>query len=147
VDDLNQVSESNESNNTLLASNTLTVTNSQADLVVTGVSIPSSATVGGQVSLSVTIKNQGSAAAGAFRLSFYLSTGSTITTSSTNIAYCTFTSLAAGATSTCAGTVPLPASLGAGTYHGGAIVDDLNQVSESNESNNTLLAPNTLTVK
>ncbi|MGA2606382.1 MAG: CARDB domain-containing protein [Terriglobia bacterium] len=146
VDDLNQVSESNESNNTLLASNTLTVSSSQADLLVTSVSIPSSATVGGQVSLSATIKNQGSAAAGAFRLGFYLSTGSTITTSSTLIAYCTYTSLAAGATNTCAGTVTLPSSVGAGTYHGGAIVDDLNQVSESNESNNTLLASNTLTV-
>ena len=148
VDYLNQVSESNESNNTLLASNTLTVTSVQKpDLVVTSVSIPTGATVGGQVSISATAKNQGNAAAGAFRLGFYLSTGSTISTSSTLFATCSITSLAVGATTTCAGTVNLPSSVGAGTYHGGAIVDDLNQVSESNESNNTVVASNTLTVK
>src|ERR1019366_1746687 len=105
-------------------------------LLVTSVSIPSSATVGGQVSISATIKNQGTAVAGAFRLGFYLSTGSNITPSSTLIAYCSYTFLAAGATNTCSGTLALSGSLGAGTYHGGVIVDDLNQVSESNESNN-----------
>jgi len=121
-------------------------TASLPDLTVTAVTIPSSATVGGTVALSATILNQGNAAAGAFSLGFYLSPSSSITTSSTYIAVCSFTGLAASASSGCSGSVPLPSSLGAGTYYGGAIVDNQSQVKESNEGNNTLLASNTLII-
>jgi len=135
-------------NGSLAALNALTTRGSSAlpDLTVTAVTIPSSLSVGGTGTFSATIQNQGNAAAGAFELGFYLSPSSSITTSSTPIGYCTNPGLATSTSWICAGPIAIPSSLGAGTYYGGAIVDNLNQVNESSENNNTLVASNTLTI-
>ena len=100
-------------------------------------------TVGSSATFSAVVLNQGNAAAGAFRVSFYLASSTNIA-GGTNIGSCTISSLAAGASENCSG--PLTVSLAAGTYYGGAIADDQSQVAESNESNNTLVASNTLTL-
>ena len=146
VDDQGQVAESNESNNTLLASNTTSVASAvqKADLIVTSVSIPSSVTSGSSGTFSASIKNQGTAAAGAFRLGYYLSTDSNVTTADALVGICNFTALAAGATNSCTGAVPVSVSVG--TYYFGVIVDDLSQVAESNESNNAALGSGTVVV-
>jgi murein DD-endopeptidase MepM/ murein hydrolase activator NlpD len=111
----------------------------QPDLIVTALTAPTTGSIGGQITVSVTVANQGSASAGAFRLGFYFSTDSTITTGDTFTGwYCDFPSgLAAGDSTTCGGPVGVPTSLSPGTYYFGAIADDLGAVAESNETNNT----------
>jgi subtilase family serine protease len=109
-----------------------------ADLIVTALTAPSSGTVGGTLQTSMTISNQGNAAAGPFRVGFYLSTDATITTSDTfTQSICNYPSgLAAGASNTCQGGVAVPTNLTAGTYFLGAIADDQAAVGETNENNN-----------
>lgn len=119
----------------------LTQVGGQPDLVVTSLSGPSTGTIGGQITVSVTVANQGSTDAGAFRLGFYFSTDSTITTGHTYSGwYCNFPGLAAGTTDLCSGPIGVPLSLTPGTYYLGAIADDLGQVAESNENNNARVA-------
>ena len=114
------------------------VTTAGADLVLNSLSGSSTVPVGGQISLAAEVKNQGSGNAGPFRLGFYLSADANITTSDTLIAICDYSSgMAAGLSSTCSGSVALPATLPPATYVLGAIVDDQGKVAESNESNNT----------
>jgi hypothetical protein len=136
ADALAAVSESNEGNN--VASVALTVTSGLPDLVVTSLTAPTTATIGGTISISVSVLNQGSASAGPFYLGFYFSTDSTITASDTYSGWsCYFSSgVVTGATSTCSGSIGVPSSLAPGTYYLGAIADFLGQVAESNENNN-----------
>ena len=118
------------------------------DLTVTAVSIPSSLPVGGSGQFSATIKNQGIANAGTFSLGFYISKTDSITASSVLIGACTYSSgLPTGDSSTCAGPLALPAGLEPGTYYGGAFVDYLDKVKESNKSDNTRMASHTLTIQ
>ncbi|MDP4028816.1 MAG: choice-of-anchor D domain-containing protein [Gallionella sp.] len=108
------------------------------DLVVSALTAPSSGTAGGQITMSVTVANQGTASAGAYRLGFYFSTDSTITTGDIfSGTTCNMSALAAGASSSCTGAVTAPNSLLPGNYYFGAIVDDIATVSEGNEGNNT----------
>jgi CARDB/S-layer homology domain/Putative binding domain, N-terminal len=112
------------------------------DLIVTSLTAAISGSIGGQITVSVTVANQGSANAGAFRLGFYFSTDSTITTGDTFTGWsCDFQSgLAAGASSTCGGPIGVPSSLAPGNYYFGAMADDVGQVAESNETNNARAA-------
>src|SRR6185295_13967512 len=109
-----------------------------ADLMVTSLTAPTTGGLGGQITVSVTVANQGSANAGTFRVGFYFSSDSTITTGDTFTEwFCDFPSgLAAGTQSTCGGPIGVPSSLPPGTYYFGAIVDDLGQIAENNEANN-----------
>jgi len=144
ADDQSQVSESNETNNWLAATTgviTLAGATGQPDLLVTALTAPTSGTVGGSLAISATVKNQGTAGAGPFRLGFYFSTSSTYTPSAVmSGSYCTPSGVAAGATWTCAGPISIPASLSAGNYYLIAYADDQSQVTESIETNNWLAA-------
>ncbi|BCU08005.1 S8 family serine peptidase [Allochromatium tepidum] len=118
---------------------------SKPDLIVTAVSSPTSGTAGGSITASSTVRNQGTAAAGAFRLGYYLSTDSTITTGDVDTTWgCDIASLAPGASQNCSGTVVIPSTLTTGSYYLGAYADKKGEVSESNESNNGLAASNTI---
>ncbi len=111
------------------------------DLVVTSLTGPTSATVGGTINVSAQVRNEGAAAAGAFRVELLLSTDSTITWADQDTQRgCSFDGLAPGAQSSCGGSVPLPANVGPGTYHLGVMVDYLGAVIESSDSNNTRAA-------
>lgn len=113
----------------------------QPDLLVTSLSAPTSASIGGQITVATTFVNQGSASAGAFRLGFYISTDNIITTSDIFTGPgCTLSGLAAGASASCGAALGIPSSLPPGTYYFGAIADDLGEVTESNESNNARAA-------
>ncbi|MCL4488889.1 MAG: hypothetical protein M1570_12265 [Chloroflexi bacterium] len=145
ADDLSQVTESNESNNVRLSdSGTLTISApALADLVLTSFTASRTAAAGGKLTgLRLTVKNQGNGDAGPFRVGFYLSNSSTVTTASMYTGWnCTNTTgLAAGSTWDCSGDIGIPSSLAPGTYFLAAIVDDQGQVTESNESNNVRLA-------
>ena len=116
------------SNLTCTATFTLTQTN-LPDLIVTAVTSPTTGVAGGSIDISVTLKNQGAQAAGAFGVVFYLSTDSTITTSDIDTGWgCPFDSLAAGASTGCGGPITLPANVAAGTYYFGAYADNANAV-------------------
>lgn len=137
VDDLNQVDEANENNNVLFSDSAITIlAPARADLTVTAISAPASGVLGGNINVTATVRNFGNAPSGAYRLSFYLSTNSTITTFDFRIGSCNMSSLAAGSSTTCSGPLTLPLSLGPGFYYLGVIADDLGQVDESDEFNN-----------
>jgi len=108
------------------------------DLVVTSLTAPTIGSIGGQITVSTTIVNQGSASAGAFRVGFYFSTNNVITTSDTFTGWsCTYPGgLASGGSTQCNGPIGVPSSLSPGTYFFGVIVDDLGQIAEINEANN-----------
>ena len=115
---------------------------SKPDLLVQSLSGPSTATIGSTMNISSQAANLGSAdATSAFRMGFYLSVDSTITTGDTLLGTCNFpTGLPSGYGGTCQGPVSVPSSLSPGTYYLGAYVDDQQQISESNDSNNTRVA-------
>ena len=111
------------------------------DLITTSLSGPSRATAGNEVSLAAGIRNQGSVAAGPFRLGFYLSEDPEITVDDTWFAACTYEEgLEAGQTASCRRSFPVPLEVLPGRYTLGAVVDDLDRVTERSETNNVLPA-------
>ena len=131
VDDLNKVSESNESNNTV--SGTIVIqgdqTTQKPDLVVTSLSwSPSALTAGKSVNLSAKVTNNGSAVAQSISTSFYIE--------QQMIGSVTTGSLGANQSFTFVLSEKWKPS--AGSFKVTAIVDSLSQVAESNESNNNL---------
>jgi hypothetical protein len=112
------------------------------DLTITAFTAPSRGVIGGSVPVSLTVSNQGSIGAGAFRVGLYYSTDAVITTSDVFSGWsCNFPSgLAAGNATVCDGSVAVPASLAPSVYYLGAVADDTFTVVESNESNNARTA-------
>ena len=109
----------------------------KADLVVSAISGPSSATRGSAMSISWSIKNQGAASANPNYSRAYLSTNTTISTSDTPVFTCNHGSgIAVGSTRTCTGSPTVP-SLAPGTYYLGVFADYTGLILESNETNNT----------
>jgi CARDB/F5/8 type C domain/Right handed beta helix region len=106
------------------------------DLVVTGSSwTPTSPVETDPVTVSATVKNNGTASAGATNVNFYLGT--------TKVGTASVGALAAGASST------VSASIGtqtAGTYQLTATVDESNSVIELNDANNSYTNPTNLVV-
>ena len=132
----NRVGESNENNNSL-AGNKISVV-SKVDLVITSVSGPASASLGQQVTFTATVKNQGSANAGQFYVTVYLSTDSTITKGDLEMGSGFMSGLAPGGQQTLTINSTIFASVAPGSYTVGAIADSRNNVAESNENNNSL---------
>ncbi len=97
----------------------------QPDLLITSLThTPTNPAIGQTITWSVVVGNQGSAPAGSFRV--YLSGAASST-------YAIVSGLAASASTTLS--LSLPLSQGTETFT--AVVDDLGQVAESNEFNNT----------
>lgn len=120
-------------------SNTVSATTlpNAPDLIVTVFTAPTSMPTSGTVNISVTVKNQGGVAAGAFRTGIYFSTNNIISTGDTpSTGFCDSpTGLAVGATTSCSGAIAVP-TIATGTYFVGALTDDASQVTEFNENNN-----------
>ena len=131
-----QVGESNENNNSL-AGNQISIV-SKVDLIITSISGPSSASPDQQVAFTVTVKNQGSAEAGQFYVTVYLSTDQIITKDDIEIRSGFVPALAAGGQQTLTINSTIFASVAPGSYYIGAIVDSRSNVAESNENNNSL---------
>jgi hypothetical protein len=106
------------------------------DLVVTSVDwSPAQPTASTPITLSATVKNNGSAAAPAGSLNFLLD-GSVVGTANVQ-------ALAAGASA------PVTADIGThaeGNYTAAAVADPADAIAEQNEDNNTLQAPSRLTI-
>ena len=136
ADDLGQVSEAE-------APSTTTITGSAPDLVVTEVTAPATGVAGGKIAMSITVLNQGGAAAGPFRVGFRFSADSIITSADAlSSSVCTYGSgLGAGSSSVCSGDVTVPSTLEPWAYYVGTIADKDDEVAESDESNNARAAP------
>jgi len=91
----------------------------------------------------------GGAAGGAFKVSFYASTNTTITSGDHFIGSVNMPAMAGGAVADCDWSGNLPSTVPPGTYYVGWIIDSDGQYAETNESNNvgyvsafTLTVPN-----
>jgi hypothetical protein len=112
--------------------------NGMPDLVIQSITTtPASPTNQTAVSVTVTIRNEGGAAAGSFWVDIFKDQA-TAPVPAGGLAgdnYCSFAGLAAGASATCTRPVYYP-NPGTGTYHIWATVDTNVQVAESFENNN-----------
>ena len=107
------------------------------DLIPTSLVAPPTAETRRPISIHAAVSNSGPVDSGPFRIGLYLSVDEVITTDDTWFAACSFDSgLPAGESETCNRLFPLPPRVSAGRYFLGAIVDDLDQVAESSETNN-----------
>lgn len=139
ADDTGAVAETDEANNCLAAAAQLVVT--KPDLVVAALSNPpATAAAGAGFSVTDSVRNQGTAAAGTTStVRYYLSldatqgTGDVLLSRTRSVA-----ALAVGATSTATGTVTVPAGMPAGAYYLIACADDTARVPEIDETNNCL---------
>ena len=133
ADASNAIAESLENNN-LRASTGVRV---GADLQTTYVNAPAFGAAGGSISVTDTTVNYGSAPAAASSTGFYLSTNSTVDAADAFLGSRAIGELVAGATSTVATTLQLPAQITPGSYYVIAVADWNNAVAETIENNNT----------
>lgn len=110
------------------------------DLVLAKVTAPQSAVPGGTLLVNVTVKNEGSVAAGPFRISLYLSPDALITEQDQELGYGEVTDLGPGMLRDGSAELVIPSDLIPGTYYLGVKVDSGLEVSEKNEANNILFA-------
>lgn len=149
ADHSNVVSESNESNNVLVASEVIQVI-VDIDLQPTSV-IPEATSwnVGTNVTVSSTVANSGGSGSGSFYnyTGLYLSTDAIITIDDHYLSQSGIYNLGAGQSLTGTHYFTVPNSLAAGTYYLGVIADRTNVINETDESNNTLLYSGTITIQ
>jgi subtilase family serine protease len=132
ADDL--IVEVNEANNT----KTSGLIKIGPDLIVSVLTVPSTAGAGTSITVTDTTKNSGAGDAGSSTTSFYLSTDTTFDVGDALIGSRTAGSIAAGASSQGSTSVSIPAGTASGAYYIIARADDGNTVPELNEDNNTL---------
>ena len=138
------VTESNETNSCRASSSTIKI--SGVDLIETALSNPpASGVAGGSFSVTDTVKNQGNASAGAFKVGYYLSTDKVAKTKNLT-GNRSLTSLAAGATSSGTVSVTVPSGTAPGTYYLLACSDYWVAAAESNETNNCLASSSTVQI-
>lgn len=116
----------------------MNVTFNQPDLTMTVLNAPVNAVPGQTISVANTVRNAGQLTASNFRVGFYLSTNSICSTGDTFMSSRAVASVAPGATHSVTSAMTIPAGTTLGTRWVCAIADDLNVISETNESNNTL---------
>lgn len=147
ADDANTVAESNENNNCRDSGSTQQITG-PPDLIELSVSAPpANAAPGTTFTVTDTVKNQGSGNSGAFNIRYYLS-ANTIK-DDTDILLLggrSQTSLSAGSTANGSADVIILSTTALGTYYLLACADDLNEVGESDETNNCSASSGTLNV-
>jgi subtilase family serine protease len=107
------------------------------DLVVSALTVPLSANVGGTFTVTESTQNQGTAAAGSTTTRFYLSTNFGLDASDVLIGTRTVAALAAGATDSASTVLTVPAGTAPGIYYIIAVADADGVVTEGNEGNNT----------
>ncbi|MBI4479949.1 MAG: S8 family serine peptidase [Acidobacteria bacterium] len=107
------------------------------DLVVSALSVPTTAAAGGTMAVTDTTKNQGVGAADSFVTRFYLSTNTTFDAGDAVLGERTILGLAASQTSSGSTSVTIPAGTTSGTYYIIAKADPDNAVPETVETNNT----------
>jgi hypothetical protein len=108
----------------------------KADLVPQDVASAGSATAGGALTVSLTMANRGSVAAGATTTQIRLSTSATSTgTTDVILGDISTAAVPAGSSIPLGLTVTIPSGIAAGTYYVWAVADILNQVPQTSTSN------------
>jgi subtilase family serine protease len=140
ADDAGAVAESNETNNIRAVLIRLS-----PDLIVSVLTVPSSAAAGSVISAGDTTKNQGQGTAAATTTKFYLSSNATFEASADiEIGSRGVGLLVSGASSSGTGPLTIPAGTAPGGYYILARADGGGAVAESNEGNNTVNKPITI---
>jgi subtilase family serine protease len=136
--------EMRESNNALAVPVTIT----KSDLVPTAFTQPAPVVAGQSVSLSWSVANQGDGAATTFWYDrFVLSTDAVFDASDVVLDYFSApTTLAPGASYSSTQSLTIPSFMAPGSYYLILRVDNFNNQSESDESNNALAVPVTIVV-
>ena len=116
----------------------ITVAVLELNLRVTDVSGSSPVTVGGDITLSITVQNVGTATAPPSTALIYISPDQD-PADGFEIGNCDTPALAPGEPVTCGGAVPLGPSIAAGTYNVIGVADAHNDVPESDETDNVLV--------
>lgn len=105
------------------------------DLIVSSITLPAKGAQGKTITVSNTIKNQGSAATTGFYVKFYLRQSSTSPTIY-YIGYRYIGGLGAGASRSANSVLKIPTAVRTGNYHLIVFADSSNAIRETNESNN-----------
>lgn len=108
----------------------------QPDPIITRISSPSNVIKGGTLPVNVTVKNQGQADSGPFRISLYLSPDALITESDQVLGYGDIPNLGAGMITEGSAQAKIPEDMEAGSYYIGIFVDSEKAIKELNEVNN-----------
>lgn len=159
IDAFDEVTESNENNNTFVysqASEAVRVTHTRPDLRSRGSSytylspITTSSSIdyteveaGSPFSIFGSLSNTGAVESPNARINLYASNDSSITNSDVLLGVVNISSIEAGSYSNFQKQILVPSSLSQGTYYVGWIIDPADQIDESSESNNKVLVPNT----
>ena len=127
----------------------MTITVELPDLIVTDINGPLTGIAGEAIQVSTAVLNQGDARAGTHRVTFLLSTDSTISLADRDIEWgCTRSSgLLPGQSYTCSGEMTIPADIAPGTYYLGVYADSRQEVAEKSEVNNGLATNVPMTIK
>ena len=141
-DDLADVAESDETDNTAYFSSTIDYEGAPNLTLYSGASSINSFTYDGSshdLDVTNSVQNNGDASAGSFRIGWYLSTNTIISTGDNLVCNVTQSSLTNGFFINKSCTVDLDdvSGLPSGTYYVGVYFDDLADVAESDETDNT----------
>jgi subtilase family serine protease len=131
-----RVAESDEENNGIASAGQVLISGSpRPDLVVTGVSAPSSAAPGSKIAITPTVKNTGDASASYSYVYFYLSPDSIRDAGDTYLGKLYISSLSPGYSKTASYSATIPQGI-PGTYYVCARADGSGRVAEKDEGNN-----------
>lgn len=151
ADNAQVIAELDEDNNTRAASGQVEVyvpPPPAPDLSVTSIAVSvTSISSGGNLTIDDVVRNGGELASGSTRVAFFLSPDEEIDASDSLLGVRSVAGLAVGAESSGSTTVSLPTSLTPGSWWLGAIIDDTDAVTESNEENNTKQLEDSLEVQ
>ena len=147
LDPANTLAETDETNNSVIATGTLTIAAPSPDLTASGAATDlTDIPFAGNVTFSADAHNVGVDPAGPFNVGFYLSLTPTFDANDPLVCQVAVPSgLAAGATTHVSESCAIPA-LDSGAWYVIAEADDRDDVFESDETNNTSVAPATITV-
>ena len=149
LDDLNAITESNETNNTIVSNGTITITavSQPPDLICTDVEISLWGRVGGLIGVERTLRNIGQQnAKKEFQVIYYLSSDVILDGGDTYLGSFTMQGLDMGAEDQRLRSVQIPSTVGPGSYWVIVKVDGDNDIIEGIETNNTRLSDNKVTV-
>ena len=147
LDPANVLAETDETNNSVLATGTVTIAAPSPDLTAGGAATDlTDVPFAGNVTFSADAHNVGVDAAGPFNVGFYLSLTPTLAANTPLVCQVAVPSgLAAGATTHVSKSCSIPA-MDSGAWYVIAMADDRDDVFETDETNNTSVAAATITV-
>jgi subtilase family serine protease len=141
VDDQGRISETDETNNSTLSSTMLSIVTPDIDILPVSVDGPDIATAGDTITVTHSLKNQGSETSGYLEFYFYLSSDTVIDTSDIWLDANFVEGILGGTISTANTKIWLPSWISGGAYYIGVIIDPYNFAAETDKTNNVLYDP------